>query len=53
MIHTVFILGKDKGYTVSVLGRDKGYTVKYTTLHEGVPEGQFLKKKNNVKRLKN
>ena len=29
-----------KLYTVFVLGRDKGYTVKYNPLPEGVPEGK-------------
>ena len=30
----------DNLHTVSLLGRDKGYTVKYTPQLEGVPEGK-------------
>ena len=29
-------------HTLSVLGRDKGYTVKYSPLPEGTPEGGGL-----------
>ena len=37
---TVFVLGRDEGYTVSVLGREEGYFVKYTPPPEGVSEGK-------------